>query len=291
MTIPSYYRRPLLIALLVHVLLICLLIFNFAPTLFRAPPASAPVQLIHAKAIIESSSPVTTPPPTVVKPVKVEPPTPKPIEKPAKPVEAKPKPVIEKKLIDEKILTAKADAEKKAMAAKAQVKAEALKKKMEAKAEAQKKLMEEKALLAKRAQERKAAIALKLKNEQKKLQQQLMQQQILSEEKNISTVVSQAQRGEIDKYKAEILAAIQSNWRIDKVDDKLKCVYSVSIAPDGTVLSEKLIKSSGSDNLDESAKQAIIASSPLPVPTNPTLFNHFRQLILTLSPQGYVNNA
>ena len=272
---PNYYRKPLLIALALHVLIFCVLIFNFAPTVFRAPPSSAPVQLIHAKAIIESASDVTRPAPKPVQAPehKIEP-AKKPVEKkspPPKPkqitVEQKTKMLEQKKLLQEKAV------EKK-------------EKQMEAKARSMMKA--EAAQAIKKAQQ---AAAIKLQSEQKKLQQQLMQQQMLSEEKNISTIVSQAQQGEIDKYKAAIMAAIQSNWRIDKVDNKLKCVYSVSIAPDGTVLSEKLVKSSGDDNLDQSAKQAIIASSPLPVPTKPALFNHFRQLILTLSPQGYVQNT
>ncbi len=118
-----------------------------------------------------------------------------------------------------------------------------------------------------------------------------MQQQMNSEQKNISTVVSQAQQGAIDKYKAEILSAIQSNWRIDQVNPKLKCIYTVQLAPDGTVLSIQLMKSSGDSALDQSAQQAITLASPLPVPHNPALFNHFRQLVLTLSPQGILQSV
>lgn len=280
------YRKPFLIALLLHAILLCVLIVNFSSEMFRAPPANAPVQLIHARAIIEGAV-KTTPAPS---PTKIQP-APKPIQV---------KPALQKNVVEKK----KAKQDNVLMAEKAQKriedkaaiahqktidakKAAAIKQKaMEAKAQALLKTDAQKQL-----KQAKVAATLKLKQEQNKLQQQLMQQQMLSEEKNISAVVSQAQQGQIDKYKAEILAIIQSNWRIDKVDNKLQCIYSVSIAPDGTVLSEKLMKSSGDDNLDQSAKQAIMASSPLPVPSNPILFNHFRQLILTLSPQGYVQNV
>ena len=284
MIIPAHYRKPFLIAVLFHVVLLAFLIFSFVSH-FRAPPASASQQIIHATAIIQ---PTATPEP-VEKPVEAQAEK-KELEKVAlekqQQAEAAAKQVEKQKRIA--VQAEKAAKLKIQMAAKQK---EIQKKKIEALAkkeleeEAQKKIKMAQTIAKKQRQQ-------KLLAEQKKLQQQLMQQQLNSEAKSIEQVqTSLAQDGAIDQYKARILSLIQSNWRIDRVDSQLKCVYSVSVAPDGTVLGETLVRSSGDSNLDQSAKQAILASSPLPVPSDPTLFNHFRQLVLTLSPQGYVQRS
>lgn len=288
-------KKPLLFSGAAHVLVLCAILLTLTPPQFRAPPASAPADVIHASAIIEASADKDLSP-------KLQPkPTPEPVVDTPK----EPDTTQQQKMMAEKADAAKAAAKEKMLLiesekAKIQAQKEAdLKKK---KADAQKKLLaEKKALAQKEAQLKKQQLIAdkkaldaerkkKLLTEQKKLQQQLMQQQINSEMKNISSIQSNAQAGEIDKYKAAILTTIQSNWRIPEINRNLKCVYSVSIAPDGAVLSVQLVKSSGSDDLDESARQAINTASPLPVPTDPAAFAHFRHLVLTLSPQGYLQS-
>lgn len=261
MKIPPRYRRPVLFALLLHVLVLLVLIFNFGPTIFRAPPGSAPMKTVQATAVSEAQ------------------------------VQAAIHAAHQEKT------EVRAQASAKLAAEKALALQQAQKKQMEARAQASAKLKAQKLKQAeKKRMERESAklVAQKAKKlaQQKKihaLQQKLIQQQLNSEAKDISSVTSQAQQqGAIDQYKAAIVSAIQSNWRIDQINKQLKCIYTVNLAPDGTVLSVQLVKSSGSDSLDQSAKQAITLASPLPVPHNPVLFNHFRQLVLTLSPQGVV---
>lgn len=267
MKIPPRYRRPVLFALLLHVLVLLVLIFNFGPTIFRAPPGSAPMKTVQATAVSEAQVQAAI---HAAHQEKTE-------------VRAQASALAQQ----EKEKIAKQHTEKlaveKALALK-QLKIAAAKK------EKIKKQQAEKLKLAALKQQKIAEKKAKKLVEQKKihaLQQKLIQQQLNSEAKDISSVTSQAQQqGAIDQYKAAIVSAIQSNWRIDQINKQLKCIYTVNLAPDGTVLSVQLVKSSGSDSLDQSAKQAITLASPLPVPHNPVLFNHFRQLVLTLSPQG-----
>lgn len=296
MNIQNQYRRPILIAVLLHAVLFCVLIFNFAPTLFRMPPSSAPMSTIHATAVSQAD-----------------------VQKEINTIHQKDseKQVEARAAANEKIKKQmEAQAAVARAAANAKLKAEAVahaealaKKKLEQQKEAQQKQKEaqQKHLQALAQKAKAKKLAATLNAEQKKLQQALIQQQIASEQKNISKLQAQAkaeaqskaeaqalaiaQQGAIDKYKAAILSAIQSNWHIDQLNSKLKCVYSVQLAPDGTVLSLKLLQSSGDAALDQSAQQAINVSSPLPVPSNPGLFNHFRQLILTLSPQGFLQSV
>ena len=290
MNIQTQYRRPILIVVLLHVLLFCVLVFSLAPTAFRMPPSSAPMRTIHATAVSQADVQMQINTIQQQEHEKQE----------------------EVQAAEKKIKEAKAQAaEKKLMEARIAANA---KLKVEAVAHAQAVAKTKKLELAEAqatAKKLKAVKQKKLLMEQKKLQQALIQQQIASEQKNISALQAQAkaqaeakaqaqaaakaeslaQQGAIDKYKAEILSAIQSNWRISQVNSKLKCVYSVQLAPDGTVLSLKLVQSSGDAGLDQSAQQAITLSSPLPVPNNPGLFNHFRQLVLTLSPQGFLQSV
>lgn len=287
MKIPANYRRPVLIAILFHAILLCVLIFNFAPEMFRMPPASAPTATIHATAISQN---------TVQTEVhRIDQARAQVIHQK---IQAKDEELerekqwaqhVQKIQTEEKKARAKAILQQQKLA-QLRIKNAAIEKQkaIEQKELAQKLAQEKAQKIKLAAKQARLAAANKLLVEQKKLQQEIMQQQMSSEQKNLSAVVSQAQQGAINKYKAQILALIQSNWRIDQVNDQLKCVYDVSVAPDGTILSATLKQSSGNSDLDESAEQAIMASSPLPVPKDPTLFNHFRLLVLTLSPQGFL---
>lgn len=182
----------------------------------------------------------------------------------------------------------KAEAEKKEkiLAAK---RAQAEKERRIALQKAQLKLAREKREKLEREKQEKAREEQKkaLLAKAQKLQDQLMQQQMKSEQNTLKKMTSQMQQGAIDKYKAQILSLIQSNWRIHQLNADLSCVYDISVGPGGVVLSVQLVKSSGNEALDQSARAAILQSSPLPVPTDAALFDHFRHLILTLSPQGY----
>lgn len=278
--ISSQHKKPLTFAIVLHALLFCVLIFSISHQQFRTD-SSAPKNIIHAKAIILSSADADK--------------TPK----------IQPKATPEKTADDDQKIKAEQLAKAKAEKV-AQQKQLALLAAKQAKIQAAKKaeLKKEKALAAAKAAQLKKQQLMaekkakdktheqKLLAEQKKLQQQLLEQQMQSEAKNISAIQTQAkQQAEIDQYKAQILAVIQSNWRIPELNQKLKCIYSVAVAPDGSVLSIKLMQSSGNDALDQSAEQAIKLASPLPVPTDPTLFSHFRNLMLTLSPQGYLQSV
>lgn len=57
----------------------------------------------------------------------------------------------------------------------------------------------------------------------------------------------------------------------------------VTILPGGEVDSAIIVKSSGDPSVDASAKAAALKASPLPVPDDPRLFNHFRSGTFTLT--------
>jgi colicin import membrane protein len=96
---------------------------------------------------------------------------------------------------------------------------------------------------------------------------------------------AQIMQGVVDQYKALILQAIGQNWIIPPGADKQSSAeLFIRLAPDGTVISVKLIKSSGNPALDESAITAVQKASPLPVPNDLQQFNAFRQINLVVKP-------
>ncbi|MDF1646231.1 MAG: cell envelope integrity protein TolA [Legionellaceae bacterium] len=93
--------------------------------------------------------------------------------------------------------------------------------------------------------------------------------------------------GVVDKYKALILGAIGQQWILpDQVDTSLSSRFKIRLAPNGAVLEVQLTRSSGDPVLDRSAQAAIYKASPLPVPSEPEMFNVFREISLTVRPEN-----
>jgi colicin import membrane protein len=93
--------------------------------------------------------------------------------------------------------------------------------------------------------------------------------------------------GVVDKYKALILGAIGQQWIVpDQVNKTLSSRFKIRLAPNGAVLDVQLTRSSGDPVLDRSAQAAIYKASPLPVPSEPDVFNQFREISLTVRPEN-----
>jgi colicin import membrane protein len=131
---------------------------------------------------------------------------------------------------------------------------------------------------------------MQLKDE---LQQQLSQEtknSTLQKNLNANKLSPQA-AGEVNKYKALVLQAISQQWIVpDNIDEGANCKLLVKVAPGGYVLSVQIVKSSGNELLDRSAKNAVLKASPLPVPKENYLFDDFRVLNLTVRPEGIASS-
>lgn len=167
--------------------------------------------------------------------------------------------------------------------------------KIEAQRQIEIKKAQDKALALEKQKQVEAA-KLKTKNELEQkhkmheLMQKTMQEQLANEEQQIATAAASTQfQGKIDKYKALIIQSIAQYWIVpDNVDAGAYCQLSVRLAPGGEVLSVELLRGSGNAVLDRSAKIAVLKASPLPVPEDPSLFDGFRELLLTVRPSGVV---
>lgn len=104
--------------------------------------------------------------------------------------------------------------------------------------------------------------------------------------------MSMATKRDIDRYSGLIKAAIARYWFVPpNLDKNLTAVIVVRVAPGGIVLDTQVLKTSGNASLDQSALAAINKASPLPVPEDPDLFDQFRELRLTVRPEGVISNV
>lgn len=138
--------------------------------------------------------------------------------------------------------------------------------------------VEEKNLAAVRAQHEAEAKARQLQD-QKKQEEAARAAQDAAKKVKIAGVV--------DRYKALIINAISQQWILpDQVDNRLSSQFRIRLAPNGTVLEVTLTRSSGDPILDRSAQSAIYKASPLPVPSDPEVFDVFRDISLTVRPEN-----
>jgi len=181
--------------------------------------------------------------------------------------EAKVKAEAEKKRKAEAEAKAKVEAEKKRKAeAEAKAKAEA-EKKRKAEAEAKAKAEAEK--------KRKAEAEAKAKAEA----EAEMRRQIAAEQEEARA------RSALSEYIPYIQDKVQRNWLKPAGSAAgLSCLIKVRLIPGGDVVSATVVRSSGDPLFDRSVETAVLKASPLPLPTDATLFNHFREINFNFDP-------
>lgn len=89
----------------------------------------------------------------------------------------------------------------------------------------------------------------------------------------------------VNEYTAKIISKVRSNVVMPPdVAKDARAEFMVTLLPGGTVLSAKLVKSSGNETYDDAVERAILKSQPLPLPQDTKLFNNFRELKLVFRP-------
>lgn len=130
---------------------------------------------------------------------------------------------------------------------------------------------------------------LKPSKESLKLVEKNVQQLLDQEMKSLAKqqIIAARNAATTDKYRHLILQAIAQQWIIPpEMNKHLETKLMVHLAPGGMVLEVNIVKSSGNVVLDRSAQTAVYKASPLPVPKNNGLFHTFRQINLTVRPEG-----
>jgi colicin import membrane protein len=119
----------------------------------------------------------------------------------------------------------------------------------------------------------------------------ILQQEALAEEKSAGDQQALSEKaatnaGVVDEFRSKIQAKIRGNVNkslCGEGNPELK--FEISLLPTGELSgSPKLIKSSGSAACDEALERAIMASEPLPLPSDASLMAQFRNLKLKFRP-------
>ncbi|MDF1678212.1 MAG: cell envelope integrity protein TolA [Legionellaceae bacterium] len=161
-----------------------------------------------------------------------------------------------------------------------------------AEAKRQKEVEQQKALEARKLEQLKQEqVALQKEQDAAKVRAKAERERELEQARLEKARIDAANRarmsGVVDKYKVLILGAIGEQWILpDQVNRSLSSRFKIRLAPNGTVLDVQLTRSSGDAVLDRSAQAAIYKASPLPVPSEPEMFNVFREISLTVRPEN-----
>lgn len=270
------FRYSLVVAVLLHIVLFLALFLTLRHStklLFLAPP---PLQVIHATAISMDA--------LVQKPTheadKIKPLPPAMAKALSKPILLEKSPVLlsikekkvskaeQNKIIPLKVPNKQPSLVKKVLPIKTTpTKVVAIKPKK---------------IVAKHQKPSKESLKLVEKNVQQLLEQEMqsLAKQQINAARNAATT---------DKYRHLILQAIAQQWIIPpELNKHLETKLVVHLAPGGMVLEVIIVKSSGNSVLDRSAQTAVYKASPLPVPKNNGLFHTFRQINLTVRPEGVI---
>lgn len=164
-----------------------------------------------------------------------------------------------------KVADAQAQAEREKAETEAKAKAEAERKRV---ADIQRKQKEE-------ADRRKAADEAQSKS----VREAELRRQLAEEEGRESAVNA----GLLNQYVAMIQQRVERNWnRPGSARPGLECEVRVTQTPGGTVLSAQVTQCNGDAAVKQSIEAAVLRSSPLPPPSDPSLFE--RILLLTFKP-------
>lgn len=91
----------------------------------------------------------------------------------------------------------------------------------------------------------------------------------------------------VASYTDLIRQKVERNWIQPPGDiSGLSCVVRVRLIPGGDVIDAQVIKSSGNTFFDRSVELATRKAAPLPLPSDPSMFNYFRILEFYFRPGG-----
>ena len=119
-----------------------------------------------------------------------------------------------------------------------------------------------------------------------------LKEQLVSEEKERTEAKARAgqaarAQSELARFEGLIRQKVERNWvRPVGWTKGMECVVRVRLAPTGEVINATVARSSGSAAFDRSVENAVYKASPLPLPEDKGLFEHFRELELRFRPEG-----
>jgi len=124
-------------------------------------------------------------------------------------------------------------------------------------------------------------------NKKQKQAEQLLQQQMAREQAEQEAAAAAARATELmDKYRAVIRQKVSRNWtRPAAAGQGKECIVRVRLVAGGEVINAEVVKSSGDAAFDRSVESAVYKAAPLPVPSEPDMFEYFRDIEFLFRPE------
>jgi len=268
----------ILLSLLLHGVVLALFWVYAKPASLPEPPKVMQAILMSAPAAMATEAPMTSTPIEPVATIPVEPPAPKPLPKPEPKPEPKKVPLPTPKPTAKPTPKTEPKVEPKpTVPAKPKPIIEPVDEELEAVEQETKRLAEAQATARKQreAEARQQALADALKAEADAI--------AADAAKERARLLS----AQIGQFQLAINRKVKSNWRRPAaVSGKLMTELRITLLPGGEVASVVVVKSSGNDAFDESAKDAVNRANPLPVPSDAVLFREqFKVLLLKFKPE------
>lgn len=87
---------------------------------------------------------------------------------------------------------------------------------------------------------------------------------------------------EVERYRAEFAAAIEENRILSSIfSGEMSCKLRIMLLPDGSILSVKVLESSGNPAYDEISASAVYKSAPFMMPEDQELYAQLREIVLS----------
>lgn len=118
-----------------------------------------------------------------------------------------------------------------------------------------------------------------------------LKDQLASEEQARADAKARAEQqaraqSELERFQALIKQRVESSWVNSGGWTKdIRCLVHVRLIPTGEVIEATVVRSSGNAAFDRSAENAVYKASPLPLPDDKALFEHFRDFNFDFHPQ------
>ncbi|RLA33309.1 MAG: hypothetical protein DRR11_05865 [Gammaproteobacteria bacterium] len=270
----NYNIIPVTFAAMFHGLVIAGLIY--AVDFSRPMHASVPLA-IKATLVLDEDIPQTAPPP-VEEPEVVPEPEPEPEPEPDRAEEERARAEEEKRQADLQAEQQRIREQDEAERKRRQKEETERKKQQEAEVERRREEAERKRLEDLERQ-RKENERLKKEAEAAERQRQL-DVEIAAETQRQEAMNA----GELAVYQFAIMQQLRRNWiEPASVVDDLECVVNVRQLPSGEVVGVNIGSCNGDDSVRRSIVAAVQKASPLPLPSNPSLFD--RNLTITFRPE------
>lgn len=177
-------------------------------------------------------------------------------------------------------------AEEQRKADEAKRKAEEQRKAEEAKRKAEEEQRRAEEEQRKAEQEKRKAEAAAREAERKRIEQALQDELAAEEAARQAAAQEAADASEINRYVAAIAQRVRQSYTILPGFDGLSCTVRIALIPGGEVAKVEIVKSSGNPTFDRQAENAVRKAAPLPVPTEPRLFQKMRSITFVFDPQS-----